>query len=708
MKIKIIFLITFIITNSINLFCQQADTLQQRFRKMPQRQPFPQQVQDKTIQSQLMGKGTEQSIPTDVSSESTEMQNADSSLIVPTPVDTTMIESESMSKEGKGPEIKKEIELPQGAKDSTTLSFRDTDIRDIFRGLALQHKLNIFVDNSINKRVTISLNQVQVYEAIKFICEQNNLRLEIEGGIFKVLPPLPLPKPVPPPPKVPMVYYENGLLSVWLKNDDLESVITEIQKKSGKNILILSGTTGSLSGNLKDVDFDIGFTQLLNNNGFAVQKKNGIYIVSRLDYFVGQQQAPQGQKAGPYWISVKDSVVTLDVTNAPLERVIADMIRQLNTDVVFYNTVTGTVTARATNVNLDKALDIILRNTNYGYRESEGIYFIGEKTNKALMATKLIKLKYLRADKIIESVPQSISSQATIKVMNEHNGIVIIAPNDVISEAEEFIQQIDKPVAQVLIEAIVVDFDRTKALDLGVKAGYLSSGDSTVSFSRTDMVVPNVDMMFSANQLNNALQNVGAVNIGKLPNNFFVQLKAMEQRGVANIQSRPLLATLNGHPATLSVGTTFYFKLLTTTSLYNVGQGYLPQTSEQFTTVEADTKLEITPYVGSDGQITVELKPDFKTPIGTPSNGIPPTINRRALSSTLVVREGETIVVGGLIQEVENVSKTQVPILGSIPLLGYLFSSTNKSTNKTELLIYITPHISFGEEFQNVSLPTQK
>src|SRR5206468_8194149 len=132
------------------------------------------------------------------------------------------------------------------------------------------------------------------------------------------------------------------------------------------------------------IEFDNGFSQLMNNNGFAVQEKNGVYLVSRLDYFTGKQEGNQQQKSGPYWVSVKDSLVTIDVTNAPLDRLLPDMIRQLNSDVVFYNTLSGNITLRATSIELSKALNMLLRNTNYTYREAEGLYFIGEKTNKAL------------------------------------------------------------------------------------------------------------------------------------------------------------------------------------------------------------------------------------------------------------------------------------------------------------------------------------
>jgi len=600
----------------------------------------------------------------------------------------------------------KEPELPKGATELTSISFKDTDVRDIFRALSFQHNLNVFVDNSINKRTTISLNRVRVYDALKFICEENNLVLNMEGGIFKILPPL---KPEPSPPKVPWVLWDNGVLSVKLKNDDLEAVVAEIQRKCGKNILVTSGTAGSVSGTLDDVDFDIGFTQIMNNSGFAVQKRNNIYLVSRLDYYVGQQ-GTQPQRAGPYWISVKDSFVTLDVTNAPIDRVITDMTRQLNADVVFYNPISGTVTARAANVTLGRALDLVLRNTNFGYRESEGIFFVGEKANKALIATKLVKMKYLRADKVLEMIPQSITTQATMKVLKEHNGIVVIAPSDVMSQALDFLQQIDKPVAQVLIEAIVVDYDYSRGSELGVGAGFRGSAD-TLSKGRTDVLIPGINISFSGSQLNGALngninifgKDLGVANLGRLPSNFYLNLRALEQKGIANIKSRPLIATLNGTPASLSIGTTQYFILKTTTPYRDPTQLYL-QESQSFQTIEADVKLEIVPYVGSDGQITVEIKPDFRTPVGVLSPDVPPTINKRALSSTLVMREGETIVLGGLIQETESETRTQTPILGSIPLLGYLFSSTTKSERKSELIIYVTPHISYGEAFQNVDL----
>ncbi len=597
-----------------------------------------------------------------------------------------------------------ESDLPEGARESTTLSFKDTDLRDIFRAISLQHHLNIFLDNSIVKRTSISLTNIRVYDAITFLCEQNGLVMQVEGNIFKVR----LPAPILPPPKNPLVVFENGKLSVQLKDDDLEKTILEIQRKSSKNILIIGGTTGVVTGKLMDIDFDHGFTQLMNNNGFAVQRKNGIYIVSRLDHYIGTQGTPPPLKSGPYWIAVKDSLVTLDVTNAPLERIIPDMIRQLNTDVVFYNQLVGNVTVRATQVPLDRALNLLLRNTNYTYKASDGIYFVGEKTNKALIAPRLLKLKYLRAESLVDAIPQSISSQGIIKVMKEHNGLMILGSNDVVEQLREYLEQIDKPVPQVLIEALVVDYDISEGSEFGIEAG-LGGGQDTVTYNRRGSLSPGVDMQFRGESVNRMLKSAGKVHLfgkeidfaklGKLPKDFYLNLKAMEQEGLANVKSRPLIATLNGYKATLSVGTTQYF-LLKTTTPYRDQTQVVFQESETFQTIQADVKLELTPYVGVDSLITIEIKPDFKTPVGQLSPDVPPTINTRSISSTVVVKEGETIVIGGLIQESENELKTKTPILGSIPLIGGLFSSSTKTKRKAELIIYVTPHISYGHAFQ--------
>ncbi len=603
--------------------------------------------------------------------------------------------------------------LPPGALDTTTISFKNTDLRDIFRGLAYQHGLNIFVQNSIDKHVTISLNEVPVYYAIKFLCKQNDLDLRLKGGIFEITVPPP-PEIVPPPKPKPYVAYNDGDLWIAANNVSLRSVVQAIRDKSDKNILITEGTSGPVTGQLNDINFDVGFTQFMNNNGFAVEKRDGIYIVSRLQYYVGGK-GKNGPPAasGPYWISAKDSLVTIDVTNVPIQRVISDLVHQTNSDAVFYNDVPGDITARVSNVSLTDALNLLLMNTTDTYRISGGKYFIGNRSDKTMTSVKLVKLKYMRPKDLIKMIPKYITSEATIRPVPEENAVVIMAANDVVSQFVHLVRDIDKPVPQVLIEALVVDYNLTKSSQLGINAGIQNAPDTSV---QNYTVIPGINYTTTGLRINADLKQIGTINVfgtslgvanlGVLPANFYLNLQALEEKGIADVRSRPLLATLNGHEATLSIGTTQYYELSTTIPYNGQNNTTVFQQSQSFQKIEADVKLEITPYVGANGMIFVDIKPDFESPVGQLSPNVPPTIEHRSLSSTLEMKNGETIVLGGMIQNTTSVNKTATPILGDIPILGALFSSTTKSNDKSELIIYITPHISYGSEFRDVSIPS--
>jgi type IV pilus assembly protein PilQ len=122
------------------------------------------------------------------------------------------------------------------------------------------------------------------------------------------------------------------------------------------------------------------------------------------------------------------------------------------------------------------------------------------------------------------------------------------------------------------------------------------------------------------------------------------------------------------------------------------------QESERFEQVEANVKLSIVPWVSASGDVTVEITPEFKTPVGTLSSNVPPTINTRVLDSTVRLKDGETIILGGLISENETSKVSKIPFLGDLPFIGKLFRTSSKSKVKTELMIYITPHVFYGDE----------
>jgi type IV pilus assembly protein PilQ len=175
-----------------------------------------------------------------------------------------------------------------------------------------------------------------------------------------------------------------------------------------------------------------------------------------------------------------------------------------------------------------------------------------------------------------------------------------------------------------------------------------------------------------------------------VPENFFAALNALISENKARVLAKPRIATTNGLQATINVGWTEYFE--TVTEIYRgadvpVG-GY---TRRGFNTLESGITLDITPWVGAADEITVLIHPDIRDAKRVSKEHS--TIANRSLDTTVRVRDGQTIVIGGLIQRNESEQETRVPVLGSIPVLGHLFRESQKTQNDTELIIIVKPKI---------------
>jgi type IV pilus assembly protein PilQ len=257
-----------------------------------------------------------------------------------------------------------------------------------------------------------------------------------------------------------------------------------------------------------------------------------------------------------------------------------------------------------------------------------------------------------------------------------------------------------------MIEALVVDYNLDEMFEFGITA---SVGDSTMA-NHVDKWYPGVDVTASGPRINSLLKDIGSIslfgqqfnfgNLGNLPNDFYVNIRALEQDGLANVKSRPLLSTLNGHTAYLKIGTIQNYVFTDIMPIQNqLSSTYIEQ--ERIQKIEAVISFEITPWVGPNEQLTLEIKPDFQTPVGefSPDKNLIPSINTRTLESTVKLKDGETIVLGGLIQDIESKQISKFPFLGDIPLLGELFTNRKTKKTKSEMMIYITPRIFYEDEF---------
>jgi type IV pilus assembly protein PilQ len=596
---------------------------------------------------------------------------------------------------------------PNSSQIIPVINFKDTDIRDVLRSIAFEYQTNIVVDNQLNQKISIALFKTKLSDALKIISEDNNLDFSFDTRRFFVRQKKEKQTTPPPAPQEPepQIFYNNGRISISLNNADIQKVVNKLREKTRKNFLITAGTSGRLTGTLDNIDMEIGLRNLLQNNGYYMTLKDSIYYISRSSYYSSMENAPNTNKKNPYWISAKNNKVTIDVNQISIDRILDDLSNQLSLQIIKLNVPSVDATLKCYETNLDKVMEYLFKGTEFTFRKDGNAYIIGSKSSKNLDNSKLIKVQYLRADKLKEILPPSFTQTLTVNVSLEHNALIVTGQNESISNFENYIKTVDQPVPQVMIEALVVDYNLDKQFQFGINAG---KGDSTY-LSRANKYYPGVDATISGRRLNEFLEKTGTIKLfgsdiniaklGKLPEDFYLNLKALQQDGIANVRSKPILSSLNGHTASLKIGTVQNYVFNEIMPVTNqLSSTFLER--ERIEKIEANISFEITPWIGPNNELTLEIKPEFQTPIGpfVPDKKLIPAINTRSFFSTVRLKDGETIILGGLIQETESNTEEKFPILGDIPFIGSLFSNVDKKKIKGELVVYLTPKIYYGDE----------
>ncbi|MBN2571331.1 MAG: hypothetical protein JXA68_04325 [Ignavibacteriales bacterium] len=601
---------------------------------------------------------------------------------------------------------------PNSNEQIQALNFKDTDIKDIMRTVAYDYKTNISFDNNISIKISIALFNLTVFDALKIIAQDNGLQFSYDENRFiitllKVEPPPP-PKVIESEPEI-NYYEEENKIDVKAHDVEINKFIQRLGEKTGKNFLSNPGTSGKISGTLNNIELKTGLQNFFNNNGYNFLEKDGIFYISLSSYYSNQQQQ-NNNVSGRYLVSPQDGNITMDVVDVELSRILDDLTYQLNLQMIKLANPNARVTMKCSNIPLDYALYYLFNGTDFTYKKDNNVYIVGAKNANVMNDVKLVKLNYLKIETAEKMYPKNLFPSITYQLSPEHNAFLLSGPTDDIVRVEKMLSEIDHPVPQVLIEALVIDYNTNAMYEFGVSMGTADSMNFT-----NDKWFPKIDVTVSGGKINQLIEDVGSftlfgeeINLGKiikLPENFYANVKALEQNGLANVRARPLLSTLNGNKASLEIGSTqqYIFKDIQPYGNYTqpnyTNHGYLERETVQ--KIEALIKFEITPFVGPNNELTLEIKPDFQTPSGTfdYEKRLMPTINKQSLSSTVRLKNGETIILGGLIKEGETTTKDKFPILGDIPIIGdLLFTSTKEVKTKSELIIYLTPRIFYDNE----------
>ncbi len=579
---------------------------------------------------------------------------------------------------------------------------------DFLNSIAIEHKLNISADPDLNQIVASSFFDVPVKDVFLFVIKKYNLNIEIINKII-VFKKAEIKKEQPKPKarkEIDVTYNEtNDFLAVKLKNDSLPQVAKKITDVSGKNVILGPNVKNEkVSAYILNRPFDQVMDMIAKSNRLTVLKdENGFYYIEKdeapLSAGAAGSSARKGKKGKPSESSVEITVqpngfLSIEAFDAEVTSLITEAAEKLHVNYFMYDKPEGATTTLVVNeITFDELLDHVFKGKNSTYKKTDDFYLIGNQNAEGLRTTELIQLENRTIETVLETLPKDLIENVELKEFIELNGFMVSGSRPRILELKEYVKQIDKVVPMILIEVLIVQYQKGYDIQTGIKAGIDPENQRVTS----GVLFPDSDVTLNANSVNNlidAFNGFGIFKLGKVAKDFYLNLRALENNSVIRLQSTPKISTLSGHEAKLSIGeTNYYFEQ--NNRLINSGLGNDILQSGQWKATDANLSVNIKPFVSKDEQITLTIVVEKSSFLGRAGENAPPGKSTQQFESLVRVRNGEMILLGGLDELEREDSGTGTPLLSRIPVIKWFFSSKTKRKSKSKLHVFIKPTVVY-------------
>jgi len=383
----------------------------------------------------------------------------------------------------------------------------------------------------------------------------------------------------------------------------------------------------------------------------------------------------------------KEELVTLDYKDAELASVLRALSYSFGLNLVTPRDIKGKVTVCLKDVTIDEALKAILVPNGFTHTREDKLIYVtsGPGLEGIGVKTAFIHLRFLTPSEASMLLQKVISTKGDIRINEMTNSLVITDFPANIEKVKGVLEEIDIPPIQVLIEAKLVDITERDYQNFGFTytVDYKPAGDVKGLFDRStryqEELAGSQSMAGPSSELSGGQLKITALTLKGLSGT--VTLDALIQDEKAHLLASPSVATLNGKEARIVIGQKYPYKEKTQSTT---------GTTETTKFVDVGTLLRVTPWVSPDGWITMNVHPEVSSAEAAADG---PLITTREADATVRVRDGETIVIGGLIKRQDDRTKGRIPLLGHIPIIGWLFSKAKTDLTSTELVVFITPRI---------------
>jgi len=424
--------------------------------------------------------------------------------------------------------------------------------------------------------------------------------------------------------------------------------------------------------------------------------------------------------------------ITVQWDNASIEDVIAGFAAFSGRTIILGKAITGNVTAEVKNQPWDLAMNAVLESQGLAVKTLPGGILnvvsqmeLARADSTVPITTRLVRVNYAKATSLVPSVASILTKRGNAVADSTSNSLVITEITSRIEEVVEFVKGLDQRTPQVSIQAKIIFVDRQDVEQLGIK---YDLGSTTQFFNRLiqradprtaqpvdtdldgvpDALVPtgnfasnenivslggnSLSALGNAGQevINPALDLIFSTAIGNFDLTAFLQ--ALQSVELADVQAEPTITTLDNRQAEILVGDRVPIRVIDVSAVATGGGSgqAVPRATVQFQ--QTGINLRVTPHVTGNRQILMEVHAE-RSNVRPASVDIGFTFQTQQADNQILVSDGETAVIGGLTVTEVTVTKSGIPFLVDLPILGKLFGFTNQTENRRDLLILITPHI---------------
>lgn len=390
------------------------------------------------------------------------------------------------------------------------------------------------------------------------------------------------------------------------------------------------------------------------------------------------------------WAGTGGRNITVDVVDANLRTVLRSISDVSGLNIILPENYTASVTARLKNVGWRDALTAILNSQGLVASMQGNVLRVmprdvfydeinqmavtrSERENLQDLQTEVFVIRYATAESINRALTTALSERGQISVDDRTNSIIITDIPYKLQEFGRLLPILDSPTAQVMIEAKLVEIDVAYANEMGIdwSIGNLNRSNDLIhgGMSSAGLAVGSETASISFGTITNILD-------------IDATLSFLESQNHAQILSEPRIAIIDNMTGTVISGKEIPLTLMdqsgnTYISMYKIG-----------------VELTVTPHINADNNITLELQPSVSELSGEATSSQQPIILTQSANTTLMIDDGATAVIGGIMRSKHTTVRKAIPLLGHIPLLGdLLFSYNSDRVEQTELVIFVTPHI---------------